>query len=123
MLQTEFSFTLPRGYPDAAGNLHRHGVMRLATALDEVAPLEDARVRANQAYLSILVLSRVVVRLGTLSPVEPRVIEGLFAADFAFLQDLYLRINDNGSSIIETECPQCGARFELDLAYEGDDDG
>jgi hypothetical protein len=121
MLQTEFSFTLPRGFPDAQGNLHRHGVMRLATALDEVAPLEDTRVRANSAYLSILLLSRVVTSLGDIRPVEPRVIEGLFATDFAYLQDLYLRLNDGSSNIVETECPSCGSRFALDLAV--DDDG
>jgi len=121
MLQTEFSFTLPRGYPDALGNLHRQGVMRLATALDEIAPLEDPKVRANSAYLSVALLSRVVLSLGEISPVEPRVIEGLFSADFAFLQDLYLRINDNGSSVVETECPNCGSRFALDLAAVDDE--
>lgn len=121
MLQTEFAFTLPRGYPDAQGNLHRHGVMRLATALDEVAPLEDPRVKANAAYLSILLLSRVVTSLGDISPVDPRVIEGLFAADFAYLQDLYLRVNDGAAGLVETECPTCGTRFVLDLT--ADDDG
>lgn len=120
MLQTEFAFTLPRGYPDAQGNLHRSGVMRLATALDEVTPLEDPRVRANSAYLSILLLSRVVTRLGEISPVEPQMIEALFSADFAFLQDLYLRVNDGDGTLIETECPSCGTRFALDLAA-GDD--
>lgn len=116
MLQTEFEFTLPAGYVDGAGNLHRSGVMRLATALDEVEPLRDARVRVNDAYLAILLLSRVVVRLGSISPVPPGVIEGLFAGDFAFLQDLYVRINQDGSSVVHTQCPSCGTEFALDLA-------
>ena len=119
MLQTEFPFTLPRGYVDERGDLHRDGVMRLATATDEVEPLADARVRANEAYLPILLLSRVVLRLGTLSPVPPAVIGQLFAADFVYLQELYVRANDAGGEVIETECPRCGERFALDLSAEG----
>lgn len=115
MLQTEFPFTLPRGYVDERGDLHRDGLMRLATAVDEVEPLADARVRANEAYLPILLLSRVVLRLGTLSPVTPSVIEQLFAADFVYLQELYVRANDATGEVIETECPRCGERFALDL--------
>jgi hypothetical protein len=115
MLQTEFEFTLPSGYVDERGNLHREGAMRLATALDEVEPLRDARVRSNDAYLGILLLSRVITRLGDISPVEVSVVERLFAADYLFLQDLYLRINGDGSEIVETECPTCGARFALDV--------
>lgn len=122
MLQTEFPFTLPRGYVDERGNLHRDGVMRLATAVDEVEPLADVRVRANEAYLPILLLSRVVLRLGTLSPVPSAVIEQLFAADFVYLQELYVRANDAGGEVIETECPRCGERFVLDLAA-GTDEG
>jgi hypothetical protein len=122
MLQTEFDFTLPRGYVDARGNLHRQGTMRLATALDEIEPLQDARVRANEAYLSILVLSRVVTRLGDLRPVDVSVIEGLFSADLAYLQHLYVQINGAGTSLLETQCPGCGLRFALDLAGGGGDD-
>ena len=92
--------------------------MRLAMAADEVEPLADARVRANEAYLPILLLSRVVLRLGSLSPVTPAVIERLFAADFVYLQELYVRANDAGSEVIETECPRCGERFALDLSTE-----
>jgi hypothetical protein len=116
MLQTEFEFTLPRGYIDAHGNLHRRGTMRLATALDEIEPLQDARVRANEAYLSILLLSRVITSLGDIRPVNPSIVEGLFSADIAYLQDLYLQVNDGGTSLVETRCPACGARFALDLA-------
>jgi len=115
MLQTEQEFTLPLGYVDADGTLHREGVMRLCTALDEVESLRDARVRANQAYLSILLLSRVVTRLGEMNAVTPDVIEWLFSADFVFLQDLFVRQNEAASPVVETECPACGTRFRLDL--------
>ncbi|GLQ89384.1 hypothetical protein [Dyella flagellata] len=90
---TEFDFTLPIGYRDGDGNLHRHGVMRQATAGDEIIPLKDYRVQANPAYLSIIVLSRVVTKLGSLEMVTTKVIEDLFSADFAYLQDLYNKIN------------------------------
>ena len=116
MLQTEFEFTLPRGYIDARGNLHRRGTMRLATALDEIEPLQDARVRANEAYLSILLLSRVITSLGDIRPLNPSIVEGLFATDITYLQDLYIRVNDGGTSLVETQCPDCGRRFALDLA-------
>ncbi len=119
-LQTEHSFTLPFGFVDAQGTLHREGVMRRSTARDEVEPLGDARVRANEAYLSILLLSRVVNHIGSIHPVTPGIVESLFSTDFIFLQDLYLRINEppgaTGSEIVETACPQCGTRFALDLS-------
>lgn len=118
MLQTEFPFTLPCGYMDEQGTLHRQGTMRLARALDEVEPLGDPRVQANQAYLSILMLGRVVTNLGGVSPVPPAVIEDLFSSDFAYLQDLYVRVNDLGTSLVETQCPACGSRFRLDVAIE-----
>jgi hypothetical protein len=118
MLQTEFEFTLPRGYVDTHGNLHRHGTMRLATALDEIEPLQDARVRANEAYLSILLLSRVITRLGDIRQVSPAIVEGLFAADIGYLQDLYIQVNDFGTGLVETQCPHCGTRFALDLTGE-----
>lgn len=115
MLQTEFEFTLPRGYVDTRGNLHRQGVMRLATALDEIEPLQDARVRANEAYLGILLLARVITRLGDIGQITPAIIEGLFSSDMTYLQEFYIQIND-GASLVETQCPACGARFALDLA-------
>lgn len=115
MLQTEIEFTLPCGYVDEQGNLHRQGVMRRAMALDEVEPLNDARVRANGAYLTILLLSRVIVRIGRISAVTPAVVERLFATDFVYLQDLYARLNDGEAQMVETQCPSCGTRFLLDL--------
>ncbi len=118
VLQTEFEFTLPRGYIDAEGNLHRQGIMRLATARDEIEPLQDGRVQANDAYLTILLLSRVLVQLGTINPVPPLVVESLFASDFTYLQDLYLRINEDAGQVVETQCPACRTRFSLDLASE-----
>jgi hypothetical protein len=119
ILKTEYDFELPRGYVDASGNLHRNGVMRLATAIDEVEPLQDERARVNEGYLSILLLSRVVVRLGEVAPVPPSVIEGLFASDFAYLQEFYLRLNEDGNRHVETQCPSCGKRFGLDLLGNG----
>jgi hypothetical protein len=118
-LQTEFEFTLPRGYVDQAGTLHRIGVMRLATAMDEIAPLRDLRVRSNQAYLVIILLSRVIVKLGSLTQVSTSVIENLFAADLAYLQAFYRQINEQGTSVIELTCPECNNEFDLDLAELG----
>jgi hypothetical protein len=91
---TEYEFVLPVGYIDGDGNIHREGVMRLATAGDEILPLRDHRVQANPAFLTIIVLSRVVVRLGSLEMINTKVIEDLFSQDFAFLQDFYNRINN-----------------------------
>jgi len=118
-LQTEYEFTLPHGYIDPDGNLHRQGIMRLATAMDEIVPLRDLRVRSNQAYLVIILLSRVIVKLGTLLSVNTGVIENLFAADLAYLQAFYRQINEQGTSLIQVACPECRARFEVDLANLG----
>ncbi len=120
MLQTEFPFTLPMGYVDDEGNMHKEGVMRLATALDEIAPLKDSRVRNNQAYLLIILLSRVITQLGKLEYINPKVIEGLFAADLAYLQDLYCRINQNGHNRVRTQCPHCEKEFEIELSSMGE---
>ncbi len=106
--ETERPFTLPRGYVDDEGTLHREGIMRLATAADEILPLRDPRVQGNPAYLSVIVLSRVVTRLGTLGNVNPRVIEGLFASDLAYLQVLYESLNGDGSIHGHASCPHCG---------------
>jgi hypothetical protein len=91
--QTEIEFDLPKGYVDEAGNLHRHGVMRLATAADEILPLRDPRVQQNDAYLAVIVLARVIVRLGSLTDIHTGVIEGLYASDLAYLQRLYEKFN------------------------------
>ena len=107
VLQTEFEFTLPKGYVDGDGTVHRDGVMRLATALDEIAPLRDARVKANEAYLTLLILSRVIVKLGDLPEVNEGVIERLFTADLMYLQELYRRVNEDGGSLGRVVCPSC----------------
>lgn len=119
MLQTEFPFTLPRGYVDSEGSLHREGVMRLATAYDEIAPMKDPRVQANPGYLVIILLSRVITKLGDLGHINPKVIEGLFAADLAYLQDLYQRINEHGHNRLAVTCPHCEAKFEVELNSSG----
>jgi hypothetical protein len=115
-MQTEVSFTLPKGYVDGAGTLHRDGTMRLATARDEIEPLRDAEVRQNEAYLSVLLLSRVVTRIGAVGDVTPAVIEGLYAADFDHLQRLYERLNTDGEAVGSVTCPSCSHAFEVDLS-------
>ena len=117
--QTEFSFALPCGYVDPEGTLHREGVMRMATAYDEIAPLKDPRVQANPGYLVLILLSRVVTRLGTLEQINPKLIESLYAADLAYLQDLYQRINSNGQSRLLVNCPHCQGEFEVETAGLG----
>ena len=118
-LLTEFPFVLPRGYVDDSGQVHRDGVMRLATARDEILPQRDPRVRENEAYLTVILLSRVVTRLGSLGQVTSGTIEGLFASDLAFLQDLYRRINQEGHSQAAVTCPSCKHDFTIDLAGGG----
>ncbi len=120
MLQTEFPFTLPHGYRDKEGNLHREGVMRMATAFDEIAPLKDSRVRSNSGYLVLILLSRVITKLGELEHINPKVMEELFAGDLAYLQDLYQRINHNGHNRIAVTCPHCEETFEVELADLGE---
>lgn len=115
-LRTEFTFVLPRGYVDQDGAVHREGTMRLATARDEIQPQRDPRVRENDAYLTVILLSRVVTRLGSVSQVTPATIEGLFASDLAFLQDLYRRINQEGHTQAAVTCPACEHEFAVDIA-------
>ncbi|MCC3653955.1 hypothetical protein LIX60_21320 [Streptomyces sp. S07_1.15] len=114
-LQTEFEFELPRGYVDDAGAVHRHGVMRLATARDELVPLRDVRVQENPAYLSVVLLSRVITRLGTLPAVHDGIVEQLFASDLAFLQDFYRQVNAEGHTRAGVTCPHCEQPFEVEL--------
>jgi len=118
--QTEFPFTLPRGYVDSEGNLHREGVMRLSTAYDEIAPRKDPRVQSNSAYLVIILLSRVVTKLGDLAQINPKIVEGLFSADLAYLQDMYTRINENGHNRLSVTCPKCEASFEVEAQSTGE---
>ena len=115
-LVTEFDFVLPRGYVDGEGRVHRTGRMRLATARDEIQPLRDPRVRNHEAYLTVILLSRVVTRLGDVDPITPATIEGLFAADLGFLQDLYRRINQEGHTQAAVTCPSCEHDFVVDVA-------
>jgi hypothetical protein len=115
-LRTEYPFTLPRGYVDEHGRMHREGIMRLATARDELTTQADQRARQNPAYLTVLLLERTVTTLGTVSEVDTFVIESLFASDMAFLQDLYRRINADGHTEVAVSCPNCGNDFAVDVA-------
>jgi hypothetical protein len=119
MFQTEYDFRLPLGYVDSDGNLHRDGVMRLATAADEILPLKDPRVQSNQAYLIVILLSRVVIRLGSLAQVNPKIIEGLYSADLAYLQEFYNRINRTGSPAVDARCPKCEHEFAMEMNSVG----
>ncbi|MBW4542950.1 MAG: hypothetical protein KME25_00655 [Symplocastrum torsivum CPER-KK1] len=101
MIQTEFEFTLPKGYLDDEGNLHRKGVMRLARAMDEIVPLRDPRVKSNPAYATVIILSRVITRLGALDEVTPLIVERFFACDLNYLQKFYRQINE-----LESDSPQ-----------------
>ena len=120
MLRTEFDFTLPKGYIDDEGNLHRDGRMRLATAADEILPLQDPRVERNPAYLLLILLSRVVVNLGTVKQITPKTVEGLFSEDLTFLQRFYNEINGSSNGHVKTECPQCKHAFEVDTSTLGE---
>jgi hypothetical protein len=118
-LQTEFPFRLPKGYIDDDGNLHRDGTMRMATAMDEIAPLRDPRVKQNSAYLVILLLARVITRLGDLTDLSTPIIENLFSTDLAYLQNFYRRINQDGSTVARTICPNCGTEVEINVSEVG----
>ena len=117
--QNEFPFALPVGYVDPEGGVHRQGVMRMATAMDEIQPLRDPRVRTNQAYLTVVLLARVVTQLGTLPLISTNVIENLYVADLAYLQALYRRINEEGKTTLTLTCPHCQGQVEVDLADLG----
>jgi hypothetical protein len=114
-MRTEVAFTLPRGYVDASGSLHREGTMRLATARDEIEAVREPEVRQNEAYLTVLLLSRVVTRVGEVKDVTPELIEDLYAADFDHLQRLYERLNTDGDAVGTVTCPSCSHPFEVDL--------
>src|ERR1700746_3760917 len=106
MFQTEYEFTLPMGFVDANGTLHRDGGMRLGPAADEILPLKDPRVQSNEAYLILILLSRVVTRLGSVAQINPKVMEGLYSADLPFLPGFYNRINRNGRARSQSRAPK-----------------
>ena len=116
-METEFEFELPKGYVDKNGDVHKRGTMRLATAADEILPLRDPRVQQNAGYLTIILLSRVITRLGTLSTINTHVIEGLFTMDLAYLQDLYQRINMSDMPTYKVVCPHCNQQIEVPLDF------
>lgn len=115
--QTEFAFTLPKGYIDFNGNVHREGVMRLANAGDEILPLRDPRVQQNPGYLTIILLSRVITKLGSLPTVDTSIVEGLFTMDLAFLQDLYEKINSMEMPTYKGVCPHCGEIVDIPVNF------
>lgn len=114
MQQTEFPFILPQGYLDSEGNVHKEGIMRLATAYDEITPMKDPRVQRNSGYLVIILLARMITKLGTLEQINTKIIEGLFSGDLVYLQDFYQRINRNGHSRLRVICPHCEGEFEVE---------
>lgn len=115
--QTEFEFTLPRGYIDRDGNVHREGTMRLANAGDEILPLRDPKVAQNPGYLTIILLARVITRLGTLPTVDTRIIENMFTMDLAYLQDLYQKINTMDMPAYKGVCPHCGQKIDIPVNF------
>lgn len=119
VFQTEFNFELPKGYVDENGTLHKRGVMRLATAADEILPMRDPRVQQNPGYLTIILLSRVITKLGDLKAIDTKVIEKLFTSDLAFLQDFYQRINQSDKPSYSAVCPECGHSFEAPVNFTG----
>jgi hypothetical protein len=114
-MRTEIEFTLPMGYVDPRGVVHREGRMRLATARDEIEPLREVAVRQNQAYLSVLLLTRTITRIGEVTEITPELVESLYAADFDHLQRLYERVNSDGDAVGVVKCPSCAHEFEVDL--------
>ncbi len=119
-LRTEYEFTLPKGYVDAEGNVHQKGIMRLATAMDEIAPLRDARVRDNEAYLTIAILARVITKLDGVPEISTDVIEKMFTADLAYLQDLYRDINGDAGAPFMVTCPACEHTFAVETKGAGE---
>ena len=115
-LETEFAFTLPKGYVDEQGMLHRNGIMRLATARDEILPLQDYRVQSNRAYLVIVLLSRVITKIGDLTHITVDMIENLFSTDLAYLQEFYRKINEEGGAPKHhLTCPKCQHEMDIDM--------
>ena len=120
-METIYEFTLPKGYVDKEGNVHRRGHMRLATAGDEISATRDPRVLSNPSYLTIVVLSKVITDIEGLDTITATHIEKLFTADMAFLQDMYQRINDIDEPRMKCTCPDCGKNFEVPLNFTVED--
>ena len=118
--KTEFTFELPRGYVDDSGNLHKKGIMRLATAADEILPMRDQRVIQNPGYLTVILLTRVITKLGDLKAIDTKVIEQLFTADLAFLQSFYQQVNESETPNIKATCPKCEHKFEVEMGFFGE---
>ena len=116
----EFPFSLPFGFRDGQGVLHTEGTMRMATGFDEIAPLKDPRVVANPGYLVIILLARVITRLGSLEMINPKVVESLLSGDLVYLQDFYRRINEHGHARLAVTCPHCSGQFEVETAALGE---
>lgn len=116
-VETEYVFTLPRGFVDISGNVHKEGIMRLANAGDEIFPLKDSRVKQNPGYLTIILLARVITKLGTLPTVDTGVIEKLYTADLAYLQDLYHKINTMEMPVYRGTCPHCSKELEIPVNF------
>jgi hypothetical protein len=121
--RTEYEFELPRGYVDENGTLHKRGIMRLATAADEILPMRDQRVQSNPGYLSIILLARVITKLGDLRAIDTKVIERMFTADLAFLQNFYRQINEVEKLSVRTACPKCDHEFEVDISFLSETEG
>jgi hypothetical protein len=118
--KTQFPFRLPRGFVDEGGVVHRDGVMRLATARDEILPLQDYRVQSNRAYLVIVLLSRVVTKLGEHQHISVDMIENLFSTDLAYLQEFYRKINEEGGTPKHhITCPKCAHEMDVDMVTGG----
>lgn len=121
--RTEYEFELPRGYVDENGNLHRRGTMRLATAADEILPMRDQRVQQNPSYLTIILLARVITKLGDVRAVDTKTIEKMFTADLAFLQNFYREINETEKLSVRTTCPKCEHEHEVDISFLSEMEG
>ncbi|MEC4814786.1 MAG: phage tail assembly protein [Scytonema sp. PMC 1069.18] len=119
-LCTEFAFTLPRGLIDAQNRVHRQGIMRLATAKDEILVQKEPKVQENSAYGVLVMLSRVITRLGSLNYVSPDLLENLILPDISYLRELYNRINQQGNAFIPTQCPHCNNQFSVKLELAGE---
>jgi len=119
-IQTEYEFTLPKGLPDENGNLNKKGVMRLATAADEILPLKDPRVKQNPAYLTVILLSRVITKIDKLTNITTDTIEKLFSSDLEYLQTFYNKINGEDPTKIKVTCPKCGTEFEEEIGNPGE---